>query len=337
MEFFFIVLILVPFNFLPSSHYGLFLFFILLFLILLSFCLYVFCQLGMVSLLLIMVLSSSCNTLKVFSVFVSPLFCQSFFFAPLFLNMFSSTGLSLVELFPYVLTFLIALLPTFFLPVTISALCFWLILSFYSFTLFCSSMGSSLLLTCLWVCLTFSRLWFYSLFTTPLAAVEYIFLPLYHSISFAVYALHLTSLILLWNVASILHISSYFQSCGILCSIDKESPPQLCTIPSYRVPCYLCIMQNFLQCLNWRHLSHKVGFSFFICSWMLSLPIIICGFRLCFSNSSLKIGRPISLLSSSLQGTRMSTTSLEYIFIISSFMNSARSLLYTVLHWGSIF
>ena len=179
----------------------------------------------------------------------------------------------------------------------------------------------------------FSPLWFYSLFATPLAAIEYIFLPLYH----AVYALHLSSLILFWNVASILHISSYFQSCGILCSIDKESPPQLCTIPSYRVPCYLCIMQNFLQCLNWRHLSHKVGFSFFICSWMLSLPIIICGFRLCFSNSSLKIGRPISLLSSSLQGTRMSTTSLEYIFIISSFMNSARSLLYTVLHWGSIF
>ena len=52
-----------------------------------------------------------------------------------------------------------------------------------------------------------------------------------------------------------------------------------------------------------------------------------------FSNSSLIIGGPISLLSSSLLGTWMSTTSQVHNAIISSFVNSAKSLLYTVPHW----
>ena len=103
-------------------------------------------------------------------------------------------------------------------------------------------------------------------------------------------------------------------------------PPELCDLSSCTgsvqslQSCLL--LKNFLRCPNWRHLSHKVGFSFFILSWMLSPQIIICGSRMSFSNTSLIIGGPISLSSSSLQGRQVSTTSLGHISIISSFVNS---------------
>ena len=130
--------------------------------------------------------------------------------------------LCLVAISSCVPIFLITHLLTFFLPVTICISCFWLFLSFYSFTLFCSSMGSSFLLICLWVFLTF----FPSLVLLSLCYSScccWVHLS-YHSISFAVYALHLSSLILFWIVASILHIFSYFQSCRVLCIRGKGSP-----------------------------------------------------------------------------------------------------------------
>ena len=129
------------------------------------------------------------------------------------------------------------------------------------------------------------------------------FFTLYLSISFAVYASYLSSLILFWIVV----FSTYFVSSlvGFLAVQQRQkSPQQMCTPPTHTVFVHsLLPLQYFLVYPNWRHLSHKAGLSLFIFSRMHSPTLIICRSRVSFSNSSSIIGGFISLLSSFLLGT----------------------------------
>ena len=118
----------------------------------------------------------------------------------------------------------------------------------------------------------------------------------------------------------ILQIFLFLMSCGVICS-RENGHFQLYTLPFCRgsvqsLHSFLLLLQNFLGCPNWRHLSHKVCLSFFIRNLMFSPPIIICKSRMSFSNSSSMIEGSISLLPSFLLGTQISTTDLWQIFFI---------------------
>ena len=119
---------------------------------------------------------------------------HSFFFVPLSWVSLTSTGSGLVEISPHrpkcsLPTYLFCY---FFLGATVYFF-FYTVLLFYWLL---SPPHWGALVICLWVCF-FS---WPSLVSSLLAAATFDFLPSHPSVSFAVYASHLPSLVLLWIV-----------------------------------------------------------------------------------------------------------------------------------------
>ena len=163
-------------------------------------------------------------------------------------------------------------------------------LSFSSFTLFCSSMGSSPPPS--WWALDFSLRFCYPscpslvLFSAaPLTAEMHDFSSWYHSASFAVYASQLPSLILFWMLASFVYYSHIFVSCLVGC-LAVEVKVSLTNYALHYSAEALCSLCKGPSCFCRTFWGAQIGDTFHIFSWMLFHPIITWGSRISFSNSS---------------------------------------------------
>ena len=133
------------------------------------------------------------------------------------------------------------------LPVTTSVSCLWVFLSFSLFILFLLLLeGYSLLFINLILFLFLSD--FPLSFSNAHVTAEFNdFTPLHPSVSFAVYASHLSCLIYsgFWPFSYTLHMFSYVLSCGVSCSIGK-SLPHNCTSP--HIAEVLCSLYKASNC-----------------------------------------------------------------------------------------
>ena len=210
--------------------------------------------------------SSSCNTLNIFSVFMflsSVIFLCPSFFSIFFLHQFQFGGIPSFcsHLIDCSLTYLLSPSYNFcLLSLSVSFLFFIFLHGFPS-----SSLGRfGYLFVDL---LLFSD---FPLFLLSFLQLKLMIFHLYPSMYFAVYASHLSSLILFWIVASFMNSPHIFflLSCGFPYNRHR-SLAHNCTLFPAEALCSQCRvhllpLQYFLGCPNWRHLSHKVCLSLFI-------------------------------------------------------------------------